>query len=103
VQSNATVESTLAQYRVGKLTFASVLEAVAGTIADEDGYLETIVEAQRVAIARAEASLDPVGGSTPGAMGGGSMPGAGPTAGGAMRGEPSPAAEAAASAPRGGM
>ena len=39
VQSRATAESTLAQYRVGKVTFASVLEANAGYIGDEEGFL----------------------------------------------------------------
>ena len=81
-QSSTTVESTLAQYRVGKLTFVSVLEAIAGYIGDEDAYLQAIADAQRIAIARAEVSLEPVatgGGAT---MGGGGMPGAGATGGG---------------------
>jgi outer membrane protein TolC len=69
VQSSATVESTLAQYRVGKLTFASVLEAVAGYIADEDAYLAVLADAQRIAIARAEDSLEPL----PAVGGGGRM------------------------------
>jgi outer membrane protein TolC len=77
VQSRATVESTLAQYRVGKVSFASVLEANAGLVADEDGFLGAVADAQRIAIAAAEVSLDPV--STPGAapMPRGGMPGAG--------------------------
>src|SRR5262249_28369159 len=78
VQSSATVQSTLAQYRVGKLTFASVLEAIAGYIADEDAYLQTVADAQRIGIARAEGSLEPlaVGGS---AMTVSGMPGAAAT------------------------
>jgi outer membrane protein TolC len=76
VQSQATTESTLAQYRTGKVTFASVLEANAGYLADQDGYLEAIAAAHRILIAEAEISLEP----TPIANGGGSspsMPGAG--------------------------
>jgi len=57
VQSAATTDSTLAQYRVGKVTFASVLEANSGFIADQDGYLAAIAAAQRVLIAEAELSL----------------------------------------------
>jgi outer membrane protein TolC len=83
VQSNATVESTLAQYRVGRVTFASVLEAVAGYIGDEEVYLTTIADTQRIAIAAAEVSLDPVGGGGGGGLGGGGMPGAGAISAGA--------------------
>jgi cobalt-zinc-cadmium efflux system outer membrane protein len=86
VQSNATVESTLAQYRVGRVTFASVLEAVAGYIADEDAYLQTIAGAQRIAIARAEVSLDPVLPAGAGGMASGAMPGAGATGTGTRAG-----------------
>ena len=57
VQSAATTESTLAQYQVGKVTFASVFEANAGLIADQDGYLEAVAAAQRLLIAEAEVSL----------------------------------------------
>jgi outer membrane protein, heavy metal efflux system len=57
VQSAATTESTLAQYQTGKVTFASVLEANAGLIADQDGYLEAVAAAQRLLIAEAEVSL----------------------------------------------
>lgn len=58
VQSQATTESTLAQYKVGKVSFASVLEANAGFIADQDGFLDSIAAAQRLLIADAEISLD---------------------------------------------
>ena len=92
VQSQATVDSTLAQYRVGRVTFASVLEANAGFVADEDGYLAALAEAQRLAIAGFELSLDPVGAAATG-LGGAAMPGAAAT-GGASRG-----AGAAAAAP----
>lgn len=76
VQSTATVDSSLAQFRVGRVTFASVLEALAGYVADEEAYLATAADAQRVAIARFEVSLDPVGVAAA-AGGGGAMPGAG--------------------------
>lgn len=61
VQSEATTESTLAQYKVGRVGFSSVLEANAGFIADEEGYLQAIVAAHRVLIAEAELSLSPIG------------------------------------------
>lgn len=67
VQSHATAESTLAQYRVGAVPFAAVLEANAGYIGDEEGYLLTLAEAQRVAIERDEVSLAPVNAGTGGA------------------------------------
>jgi outer membrane protein TolC len=97
VQSRATAQSTLAQYRVGKVTFASVLEANAGYVGDEESYLATVADAQRVAIAAAEVSLDPggiLGGS--GAMSTGAIPGAG-AAGGAGMASAKPAPGAAAS------
>lgn len=81
IQSQATVDSTMSQYRVGRVTFASVLEAITGVISDEDGYLQTIAAAQRVAIAAAEVSLDPAGGAA-GGMSSGSVPGAGAAGGG---------------------
>lgn len=77
VQSTATVDSSLAQFRVGRVTFASVLEAIAGYVADEESYLATAADAQRVAIARFEVTLDPVGVAAASGAGG-SMPGAGP-------------------------
>ncbi len=60
VQSQATTESTLSQYKVGRLTFASVLEANAGLIADQEGYLQAIAAAHRVLIAEAEVTLSAV-------------------------------------------
>ena len=81
IQSQATVDSTLSQYRVGRVTFASVLEAIAGAINDEDGHLQTVASAERVAIAAAEVSLEPDGGA-PGGASGGSFPGAGAGAAG---------------------
>ncbi len=79
VQSEATVASTTAQYRVGRVTFASVLEALAGYLADVDGFLQSIAETQRVAVAQREVSLETAGGAG-GAMGGGGFPGAGAVA-----------------------
>ncbi len=58
VQSHATTESTLAQYKVGRVSFASVLEANAGFIADQDGFLESVAAAHRLLIADAEISLE---------------------------------------------
>jgi outer membrane protein TolC len=81
IQSQATADSTLSQYRVGRVTFASVLEAIGGVVNDEDGYLATVAGAQRVAIAAAEVSLEPSGGGG-GGLGGGGMPGAGAAGGG---------------------
>jgi cobalt-zinc-cadmium efflux system outer membrane protein len=84
VQSEATAESTLAQYRVGKVTFASVLEANAGYINDQESFLSAIADAQRIAIAGAEVSLDPVGApGGGGALGATAIPGAGATGRGA--------------------
>jgi len=95
VQSEATAESTLAQYRVGRVTFASVLEALAGYVSDFDGFLQSVAEAQRLAIAQQEVSLDPAPGLGAAGIGGGGMPGAGATGGGASggMGSTSPPAE----------
>jgi outer membrane protein TolC len=94
VQSRATAESTLAQYRVGRVTFASVLEANAGYIADEETFLAAVAEAQRIAIAAAEVSLEPVGFAIAGG-GGAAMPGAGAMGGGAGTTSAAPAASSA--------
>jgi outer membrane protein TolC len=91
IQSQATADSTLSQYRVGRVSFASVLEAIAGVINDEDGYLQTVASAQRLAIAAHEVSLDPAGGgavdlssgSVPGAGGAGGSGGRAPATAGA--------------------
>ena len=98
VQSQATADSTLAQYRVGKVTFASVLEANAGLINDQESFLLALAEAQRIAFADAEVTLDPVGGGAAGGMGSGAVPGAGAASGmggGAASGAGAPAAEPA--------
>ncbi len=80
VQSEATVSSTLAQYQVGRVTFASVLEALAGYVADVNGFFDSVAAAQRIAIAEREISLEAPGGSA-GGMGASAIPGAGSTAG----------------------
>ena len=81
VQSRATVDSTLSQYKVGKVTFASVLEVLRGLVADEGGYLESLAQAQRLAIAQREVSLDAPA-ATAGRLASGSVPGVGGTGGG---------------------
>ncbi len=86
VQSAATSESTLAQYRVGKVTFSSVLEANAGLIADQDGFLESVVLAQRILIAEAELNLIASTMPTTGVSASAAMPGAGVTADGSPSG-----------------
>jgi outer membrane protein TolC len=78
VQSEATVASTLAQYRVGRVTFASVLEALAGYLSDLNGFLDSVATTQKIAIAEQEISLEAPG-SSAGGVGGPAMPGAGAT------------------------
>jgi outer membrane protein TolC len=77
VQSRATAESTLAQYKVGRISFVSVLEAIAGYIQDETAFLRTVADAQRIEIARSEVSLSPLALAGAAGMESGSMPGAG--------------------------
>lgn len=98
VQSDATTSSTLAQYRVGRVTFASVLEALVGYLSDVDGFFNSVAAAQRIAIAQREVSLDSVSGGGAG-MGTTPVPGAGATRGssgatGAPAGQPAEAASA---------
>jgi hypothetical protein len=97
IQSQATAESTLAQYRVGRVTFASVLDANAGYVADQEGLLLAIADAVRLGIAATEVSLSP-GGERAAAsgLGGGAVPGAGAAGGGSGGGK------GGASAPAGG-
>ena len=76
VQSESTASSTLAQYQVGRVPFAAVLEALGGLISDHGGFLDTTAQAQRLAIAQAELSLDAPPGAE-GAMGGGGGAGGG--------------------------
>ena len=44
-ESRATADSTLIQYQTGKAPFAAVLDAMAGVLRDEDGYLESLAAA----------------------------------------------------------
>jgi cobalt-zinc-cadmium efflux system outer membrane protein len=66
VQSEATVSSTLAQYRVGRVAFASVLEALAGYLSDLNGFLDSVATTQKIVIAEQEISLDAPGSSAGG-------------------------------------
>ncbi|XXF75217.1 TolC family protein [Myxococcaceae bacterium GXIMD 01537] len=95
MQSAATAESTLTQYRVGRASFASVLEANTGIVRDEEDYLRTLVDAQRLAIAQAEVSLEPVAPMSAG-QAAGAMPGTSGTPSTPARGTPSPAGAPAA-------
>lgn len=97
IQSQATAETTLTQYQVGKVGFASVLDTNAGVLADEDGYLQAIAEAHRIAIAAHELSLDPVPAVGGNAMGAASMPGRG-----AMNAAPGAAVSTSESSTNGG-
>ena len=76
VQSDATVRSTLFQYRVGKVPFAAVLEVMRGLVTDEGGYLATLADAERVLIGLREVSLQPPSAAGGAASGGGTVPGA---------------------------
>ncbi len=86
VQSALTTESTLAQYRVGKVSFSSVLEANAGFIADQDGFLESVAAAHRLLIAEAELNLAVTAMPTVGGSPSAAMPGAGTTPDGSASG-----------------
>jgi outer membrane protein TolC len=77
VQSDATVSSTMAEYQVGRVTFASVLEALSGYVSDVDSFLGSVAAAQRIEIAQIEVSLDASASMAPGGMSGGAVPGAG--------------------------
>lgn len=75
VQSQGAADSTMSQYRVGRVTFASVLEALNGHVADHASYLDSLAQAQRLAIAQWELSLEaPASGAA--AMGASPVPGA---------------------------
>jgi outer membrane protein, heavy metal efflux system len=76
VQSDATVRSTLFQYRVGKVPFASVLEVMRGVVADEGGYLSILADAERLLIALREVSLQPPSAAGVAASGAATVPGA---------------------------
>ena len=73
VLSAASARSTLSQYEVGRVPFASALEALAGYVGDRVTYLGSVADAQLIAIAQREVSLEATpsigGGGAPGAMG----------------------------------
>jgi hypothetical protein len=77
VQSEATVSSTMLQYQVGRVSFAAVLDALNGYVADVNGFYESVAAAQRVDIAQREISLDAVVSSASSGMGSSPAIGAG--------------------------
>ncbi len=82
VQSAAAVDSTLTQYRVGKVPFAAVLEVLRGAVTDESGHLAALASAERLAIAAREVSMEaPPGAGPAGGLSGGAIPGAGASGG----------------------
>jgi outer membrane protein TolC len=82
VQSEAAVASAMAQYQVGRVPFASVLEALSGYLSDLSGYYESLAATQLVDIAHREMSLEPVPGPGNSGIGGGPMPGTSEVSGG---------------------
>ena len=74
--ADATTRSTLAQYEVGRLPFAAVLEALGSYVANRGSALASIAEAWRVVIAQREVSLEPMAGGA-GGTASASVPGAG--------------------------
>lgn len=77
-QSRTTAESTLTQFQVGRASFAAVLEANAGVLADEDANLQILADVERVLIAQAELTLEPLNvGSGGGSMSSSRIPGVG--------------------------
>jgi outer membrane protein TolC len=58
IQSEATTNSTLAEYAVGRVPFAAVLDALGGYLADKSAYLASMAQAHRIVIAQLELSLD---------------------------------------------
>jgi hypothetical protein len=97
VQSDVAVRSTLAQYKVGKATFASVLDVMRGLLVDQGGYLETLAQAQRLAIAQREVSLEAPAGGGVGGVASGAIPSAGASGAGGR-----PAARGGGAAPASG-
>jgi hypothetical protein len=96
VQSEAAVSSALSQYKVGRVPFASVLEALSGYLSDLAGYYESLAATQRVDIAHRELSLGAVDESTLGGLGAASMPGASDVGSGGRARSASPGPQPAA-------
>ena len=90
IQSEATVSSVMAQFQVGRVPFASVLEALNGHLSDLVGYYESVAAIQRIDIAQRELSLDPVTGPALGGAGSAGVP-----ASGGMSAAPGPSGGAA--------
>ena len=105
VQSEATVNSAVAQYQVGKVPFAAVLESINGLLADRSSYLAAVAKALQLAIDQRALSLD----APPGAEGGIGASGMGGSGGGASSsktmsgGAGAASSEAPAEAARSGM
>jgi outer membrane protein TolC len=76
VQSEATVNSAVAQYQVGKVPFAAVLESINGLLADRSSYLGAIAKALQLAIDQQALSLDAPAGAE-GGIGASKMGGSG--------------------------
>lgn len=95
-EAEAASESTLTQYRVGKVAFTSVLEASSTAISAIDASYTVLADAWRLAIAHEELSLGESGSGggvvRSGALGGGGA-GMGAARGGAASGSASAAVE----------
>lgn len=101
VQSEATVKSTLAQYQVGRTSFALVLEALTGYVGDLNVFYESLAALWRLQIAQREVSLEVNPGAVPFSMSSGSVPGAnatGPSSRSANTSSASPAGSAGSAA-----
>lgn len=96
IQSEATVTSAMAQYQVGRVPFAAVLEALSGFYTDQLGYFGSVAAAQRIDIAQRELSLDPVEAPAIG-FGGGAM-----SSGGGASASPSSSGSTPATPPAAG-
>lgn len=107
--SQATADSTLSQYQVGKASLVAVLEASTGVLADQDAYLSALAAAVRIDVAMRELSLVDDASVDAGAMSSGGMAGRGVAPAAATTtspggGAPSPdSAPAAQPARMGGM
>ncbi len=99
IQSDATVSSAMAQYQVGRVPFASVLEALNGYLTDQLGFFESVATTQRLDIAQRELSLDPVAGPAIGGLSESSMPGNGGTGGMPAAGRSTPPTPAPSTSP----
>jgi outer membrane protein TolC len=67
--SEATTQSTLSQYQVGRVSFTAVLDALGSFVNDRASYLQSSADAERIAIAHRALSLDPPGAAASGMPG----------------------------------